>query len=127
MHLPTLRQLQYLVAVIETKHFGHAAERCFVTQSTLSAGIQDLENALGVSLLERTNRKVLPTAIGLSIAEQARDIISLTTDLVDHAQADKNPLVGRVRIGLIPSISPFLLSKSLPIIREKKCLNLSLS
>ncbi len=119
MNLPTLRQLQYLIAVVELKHFGHAAERCFVTQSTLSAGIQDLENLLGTSLLERTNRKVLPTALGLAIAEQARKIISLSTDLVDHAQADKNPLVGRVRVGLIPSISPFLLSKSLPLIREK--------
>ncbi len=119
MHLPTLRQLQYLIAVVELKHFGQAAERCFVTQSTLSAGIQDLEGLLGTPLLERTNRKVLPTALGISIAEQARQIISLSTDLVDHAQADKNPLVGRVRIGLIPSISPFLLSKSLPTIRAE--------
>lgn len=119
MHLPTLRQLQYLIAVVELKHFGQAAERCFVTQSTLSAGIQDLENLLGTPLLERTNRKVLPTSLGLSIAEQARQIISLSTDLVDHAQSDKNPLIGRIRIGLIPSISPFLLSKSLPIIRTQ--------
>jgi LysR family hydrogen peroxide-inducible transcriptional activator len=119
MHLPTLRQLQYLIAVVELKHFGHAAERCFVTQSTLSAGIQDLETLLGTPLLERTNRKVLPTALGIAIADQARKIISLTTDLVDHAQADKNPLVGRVKVGLIPSISPFLLSKSLPTIRTQ--------
>jgi LysR family hydrogen peroxide-inducible transcriptional activator len=119
MNLPTLRQLQYLIAVIELKHFGHAAEKNFVTQSTLSAGIQDLENQLGVKLLERTNRKVLPTPIGIEIATQARKILSLTEDLVDSARSNKNPLEGRVRIGVIPTISPFLLPKALPLIREK--------
>ena len=83
MNLPTLRQLQYLVAVIDLKHFGQAAERCFVTQSTLSAGIQDLENLLGITLLERTNRKVLPTSLGLEIAQQAQTILSLRADLLD--------------------------------------------
>ena len=118
MNLPTLRQLQYLTAVVELKHFGHAAERCFVTQSTLSAGIQDLENLLSVTLLERTNRKVLPTAIGLEIAQQAQIILSLSADVVDLAQAEKNPLSGRIRIGLIPTISPFLLPKVLPTVRN---------
>ncbi len=61
MNLPSIRQLQYLLAVVELRHFGRAAERCFVTQSTLSTGIQELENMLGVKLLERTKRKVLPT------------------------------------------------------------------
>jgi len=118
MSLPTLRQLQYLTAVIELKHFGQAAERCFVTQSTLSAGIQDLENLLGITLLERTNRKVLPTAIGLEISQQAQTILSLSADLLDLAQAEKNPLSGRIRIGLIPTISPFLLPKVLPAVRK---------
>ena len=67
MNLPTLRQLRYLTAVVSSKHFGRAAEQCFVTQSTLSAGIQDLENLLGAPLLERTNRKVLVTALGKEI------------------------------------------------------------
>jgi len=119
MSLPTLRQLQYLVAVIELKHFGQAAEQCFVTQSTLSAGIQDLESLLGITLLERTNRKVLPTPIGLEIAKQAQKILSLSSDLLDIAQSEKTPLSGRIRIGLIPTISPFLLPKVLPTIRQQ--------
>lgn len=119
MTLPTLRQLQYLVAVIDLKHFGQAAEQCFVTQSTLSAGIQDLENLLGITLLERTNRKVLPTSIGVEIAKQAQTILSLSKDLIDLAQSEKTPLSGQIRIGLIPTISPFLLPKVLPKVRQQ--------
>lgn len=119
MNLPTLRQLQYLSTVVELKHFGRAAERCFVSQSTLSAGIQDLENILGVPLLERTNRKVMPTALGLEISSRANQILSLSSDLVDLAKSESNPLIGRIRIGVIPSISPFLLPKALPSIRKK--------
>jgi LysR family hydrogen peroxide-inducible transcriptional activator len=119
MRLPTLRQLQYLNAVIEQKHFGRAAETCFVTQSTLSAGIQDLEDLLGVTLLERTNRKVFPTPIGEEIAARSRQIISLSEDLVDLAQSEKNPLSGRIQVGVIPTISPFLLPKVLPNVRKK--------
>ncbi len=117
MNLPTLRQLHYLTTLVEVNHFGQAAERCFVTQSTLSAGIQDLETILGTSLFERTNRKVMPTALGLEIATRAQHILSLSADLVDLAQSERNPLVGRIRIGVIPSISPFLLPKVLPTIR----------
>lgn len=119
MRLPTLRQLQYLTTVVEEKHFGHAAEKCFVTQSTLSAGIQDLEQLLEVSLLERTNRKVLPTPIGEEIASRAQQILSLSEDLVDLAQSEKNPLSGRIQIGVIPTISPFLLPKVLPTVRKQ--------
>lgn len=119
MRLPTLRQLQYLTAVVEEKHFGHAAEKCFVTQSTLSAGIQDLEQLLEVSLLERTNRKVLPTPIGEEIAGRAQQILSLSEDLVDLAQSEKNPLSGRIQVGIIPTISPFLLPKVLPTVRQQ--------
>ncbi|HDY84864.1 hypothetical protein LCGC14_0643250 [marine sediment metagenome] len=119
MNLPTLRQLQYLIAVVELKHFGRAAEHCFVTQSTLSAGIQDLENILGVTLLERTNRKVMPTALGLEIASRSQQILSLSADLVDLARSENDPLTGRIRIGVIPSISPFLLPKALPSIRKQ--------
>lgn len=119
MRLPTLRQLQYLTSVVEEKHFGHAAEKCFVTQSTLSAGIQDLEQLLEVSLLERTNRKVLPTPIGEEIASRAQQILSLSEDLVDLAQSEKNPLSGRIQIGVIPTISPFLLPKVLPTVRKQ--------
>lgn len=119
MRLPTLRQLQYLTAVVEEKHFGHAAEKCFVTQSTLSAGIQDLEELLEISLLERTNRKVLPTPIGEEIAARAQQILSLSEDLVDLALSEKNPLSGRIQVGIIPTISPFLLPKVLPTVRKQ--------
>lgn len=119
MNLPTLRQLQYLIAVVDLKHFGHAADQCFVTQSTLSAGIQDLEGLLGITLLERSNRKVLPTAMGIEMAQRAQHILSLSADLVDLAQSERNPSTGRVRMGVIPSICPFLLPKALPAIRQK--------
>ena len=118
MSLPTLRQLQYLVAVVDLKHFGQAADRCFVTQSTLSAGIQDLEQLLGIQLLERNNRKVMPTTLGFDIAERAQTILSLSADLVDVVQTEIDPLAGQIRIGVIPSISPFLLPKVLPTIRQ---------
>ena len=114
MNLPTLRQFRYLTAVVSLKHFGKAAEQCFVTQSTLSAGIQDLEKLLGAKLLERTNRKVLVTELGEEVCQRAQQILSLSADLVDVAQLENNPLSGRIRIGVIPSISPFLLPKSLP-------------
>tara|TARA_B100000787_G_scaffold158718_1_gene136333 strand:- start:455 stop:1381 length:927 start_codon:yes stop_codon:yes gene_type:complete len=119
MSLPTLRQLHYLTAVVSLKHFGMAAEQCFVTQSTLSAGIQDLEKLLGAKLLERTNRKVLVTSLGEEVCQRAQQILSLSADLVDVCQLEKNPLSGRIRIGVIPSISPFLLPKSLPNIRKQ--------
>lgn len=119
MRLPTLRQLQYLTAVIEEKHFGKAADKCFVTQSTLSAGIQDLEELLETALLERTNRKVLTTPMGEEISRRARQILSLTDDLVDLAHSANNPLAGRIRVGVIPTISPFLLPKVLPLVRSR--------
>lgn len=119
MRTPTLRQLQYLSAVIEEKHFGKAADKCFVTQSTLSAGIQDLEELLQTILLERTNRKVLTTPMGEEIARRARQILSLTDDLVGLAHAANNPLAGRIRVGVIPTISPFLLPKVLPLVRSR--------
>ena len=119
MSLPTLRQLQYLVSVVDLKHFGHAAEQCFVTQSTLSASIQDLESLLDAKLIERTNRKVLPTALGIEIAQRAQHILSLSADLVDVVQSERSPSTGRVRIGVIPSICPFLLPKALAVIRQQ--------
>lgn len=118
MGLPTLRQLQYLVAVIELRHFSHAAEKCFVTQSTLSAGIQDLEAQLGISLLERSKRKVLPTPAGIEVAARAQQILTLSSDLVSYAGSASSPLGGQLRLGVIPTIGPFLLTKTLPVIRQ---------
>jgi len=119
MHLPTIRQLQYLLAVVELRHFGQAAERCFVTQSTLSTGVQELENMLGAKLLERTKRKVNPTPLGQELAERARTILELSSQLVEVAQSDKEPLAGPLKLGVIPTISPFLLPQVLPVLREQ--------
>lgn len=119
MNLPTLRQLHYLVTVVELCHFGQAAERCFVTQSTLSTAIQELEALLGVQLLERTKRKVLPTPLGIELANKAREIIGMTESLVQDAQVDRQPLSGELRLGVIPTISPFLLPRVLKGVRSE--------
>lgn len=116
--LPTLRQLRYLVAVVDTCHFGQAAEACGVSQSTLSAGIQELEALLGASLLERTKRSVVPTALGRELAHRARDLLKGAEDLVDVAQAARDPMVGPVHLGVIPTIGPFLLPRAMPHLRE---------
>lgn len=118
MILPTLRQLQYLVAVVDLRHFGQAAERCFVTQSTLSAGIQELEHTLDAALIERTKRTVMPTPLGREIATQARDILMRTEQLVETAKGDNAPLSGRFRLGVIPTIGPFVLPWILPDLRR---------
>lgn len=118
MYLPTIRQLQYLLAVVELRHFGQAAERCFVTQSTLSSGIQELEQALGAQLIERTKRKVLPTVLGVEIAEKAQEILRISTDIVELSHINKKPLASEIRLGSIPTIAPFLLPKVLPPLRK---------
>ncbi|MCF6282660.1 MAG: hydrogen peroxide-inducible genes activator [Candidatus Polarisedimenticolaceae bacterium] len=118
MNLPTLRQLKYLVAVVELRHFGQAAKRCFVTQSTLSAGIQELESLLGTQLLERSKRKVLPTPLGIKLSQRAEQLISLAGEMVEIAHDDGTPLSGPLRLGVIPTIGPFLLPKVLPGIRH---------
>ncbi len=116
--LPTLRQLRFLVALAERRHFGQAAEACLVSQSTLSAAIQELEAGLGVTLFERTRRSVAPTTIGLAIVERARAILTDTEDLVDVALASHDPLSGRMHLGLIPTIGPFLLPRVMTRLRE---------
>jgi len=113
MYLPTIKQLQYLLAVVELRHFGQAAERCFVTQSTLSSAIQELEASLGVQLLERTKRKVLPTPMGLELAERAQKIINISFDIIELSNKHNKPLCNEVRLGVIPTIAPFLLPKVL--------------
>ncbi len=115
--LPTLRQLRYLVALDEHRHFGRAAEACLVTQSTLSAGLQELENLLGVVLVERTKRRVLMTPLGNQIADRARGLLRDAEDLADLAQAAGEALTGPLRLGVIPTIGPFLLHRVLPGLR----------
>jgi LysR family hydrogen peroxide-inducible transcriptional activator len=117
VHLPTLKQLQYLVALREHGHFGRAAEACFVTQSTLSAGIKELESLIGVTLVERTSRVVRFTPLGSRVAEKARRILRETEDLADMVRASGKPLAGELRMGVIPTIAPFLLPSLLPRLR----------
>ena len=116
-HLPTLKQLQYLVALRKHGHFGKAAEACFVTQSTLSAGLRDLENSLGLTLVERTRRVVRFTALGEKIADKAIRILREAEELAEMARAEGEPLHGELRMGVIPTIAPFLLPAMLPRLR----------
>ena len=118
MILPTIRQLQYLVAVIDLNHFGQAAERCNVTQSTLSAGIAELENLLRAQLIERTKRRVRVTPLGEEIAEKARGLLDMATDIAETAQAAEAPLSGRFRMGVIPTIGPYVLPRVLARLRN---------
>lgn len=116
--IPTLRQLRYLVAVVDRCHFGQAAAACNVSQSTLSASIQELEDLLGAPLLERTKRSVVPTPLGRNVAERARGLLKGAEDLMDAGQAARDPLSGRLHLGVIPTISPFLLPRAMPRLRE---------
>jgi LysR family hydrogen peroxide-inducible transcriptional activator len=116
--IPTLRQLRYLAAVVDRCHFGHAAEDCHVSQSTLSAAIQELEDLLGAPLLERTKRTVVPTALGRDIAVRARALLKDAEDLVDVAQAARDPMAGPLHLGVIPTIGPFLLPNVMPLLRS---------
>jgi LysR family hydrogen peroxide-inducible transcriptional activator len=119
VHLPTIKQLQYLVALRQHGHFGRAAEACFVTQSTLSAGLRELENLLGIVLVERTRRVVRFTPLGAKIAEKALRVLRETEELTDLARAEGQPLSGELRLGVIPTIAPFLLPAMLPRLRKR--------
>lgn len=104
-----LRELGYIVAVAETRHFGKAAERCFVSQPTLSGQIRKLEEELGVTIFERTNRSVEITPVGETIVRHARDILEQVEIIEQLAQAHQDPLAGPLRIGAIPTLSPYLM------------------
>lgn len=116
--LPSLKQLEYLTALAQTQHFAKAAEQCHVTPSTLSAGIRDLEDLLGVTLAERTKRVVRMTPTGLDIAARARALLRGAEDIVDLSASQRAPLSGDLWLGVIPTISPFLLPKVLPPLRQ---------
>jgi LysR family hydrogen peroxide-inducible transcriptional activator len=119
VHLPTIKQLQYLVALREHGHFGRAAEACFVTQSTLSAGLRELETSLGVILVERTRRVVRFTALGEKIADKAVRVLREVEGLAEMARSEGQPLHGELRMGVIPTIAPFLLPAMLPRLRSE--------
>ncbi|WP_379547289.1 LysR substrate-binding domain-containing protein [Qipengyuania sp. DSG2-2] len=119
-YLPTIKQLQYLVALHEHSHFGRAAEASFVSQSTLSAGIRELESLLGTTLVERTRRVVRFTPLGNQVVEKAHRLLREAEELSELVQAAGKPLAGTVRMSVIPTIAPFLLPKILPRLRRER-------
>ncbi|MEM7503238.1 MAG: hydrogen peroxide-inducible genes activator [Pseudomonadota bacterium] len=115
---PTVKQLRYFVALNETRHFGRAAAACFVSQSAFSNAIAELETLLGAQLVDRTNRQVTITALGQEVAVQARLCLRDIESLVELAGERKSPLTGELRLGVIPTIAPFLLPRLLPRLRR---------
>jgi LysR family hydrogen peroxide-inducible transcriptional activator len=109
-----LRDLEYLVAVEEERHFHRAAERCFVSQPTLSGQLKKLEEELGVLLIERTNRQVAMTEAGTVIVEHARKILAEAATIKDVATNYQDPMKGDIRVGIIPTIAPYLLPIIMP-------------
>ncbi|MEH6570220.1 MAG: hydrogen peroxide-inducible genes activator [Halioglobus sp.] len=106
---PTLKQVRYLVAVSESGHFGKAAASCHVSQSTLSAGIAELEDVLGVPLVERNNRAVILTLLGEEVVRRGRSILLDVEDMRSLCDASAEPFAGKLRLGVIPTIAPFIL------------------
>ena len=113
-----LRDLRYLVAVAEHKHFGRAAEACFVSQPTLSTQVKKLEEELGVTLIERTNRQVMLTPVGERIVAQAQRVLREVNYMVHIAEEHKDPYGGEFRLGIIPTVAPYLLPKILGPIKK---------
>jgi LysR family hydrogen peroxide-inducible transcriptional activator len=117
--LPTLRQLQYLKLLAEHGSFSRAAEAAHVTQPTLSAGIQELERILGAPVVDRARSGVILTQMGEEAVRRGGQILAQAEDLVEAAHSAGQPLVGRFRLGVIPTVAPFLLPKVLPVLRER--------
>lgn len=116
--LPTLRQLQYLKLLAEHASFSRAAEAAHVSQPALSAGVQELEKILGAPVVERTRGNVQLTAVGAEAVRRAEDVLARTEDLVEAARNAGKPLSGRFRLGVIPTVAPFLLPARLPGLKE---------
>jgi LysR family hydrogen peroxide-inducible transcriptional activator len=116
--LPTTKQLRYFVALAEIGHFGRAAEASFVSQSAFSNAIREFETLLDAQLVDRTNRNVTITALGQQIAVQARLCLQDIQALVEMAGGQQTPLTGELRMGVIPTIAPFMLPKALPRLRK---------
>jgi LysR family hydrogen peroxide-inducible transcriptional activator len=118
MDLPTIKQLRYFVALSEQGHFGRAAEQSFVSQSAFSTAIRELETTLGTQLVNRTNRTVNMTTAGETFASGAREVLSKLETLQRQVSGPAEPLSGSLRLGVIPTIAPFLLPKILPKLRR---------
>ncbi|MET0279563.1 MAG: LysR substrate-binding domain-containing protein [Steroidobacteraceae bacterium] len=114
-----LKDLRYLVAVADTRHFGQAAARCFVSQPTLSAQLKKLEDYLGVQLVERHPRRIALTEAGQQVVARARRIIEASDEIVGLAELQRDPLAGRLRMALLPTIGPYLLPLVAQRIRRK--------
>jgi LysR family hydrogen peroxide-inducible transcriptional activator len=119
VNLPTIKQVHYFFGLRRFGHCGRAAYACFVTPSTLSAGLRELETLLGVILVERTRRVVRFTALGEKIADKAMMVLRETEELAEMARSQGRPLHGELRMGVIPTIAPFLLPTMLPKLREQ--------
>ncbi|MCG2840035.1 LysR substrate-binding domain-containing protein [Sandaracinobacter sp. RS1-74] len=119
IYMPTIKQLQYLVALQRSGHFGKAAEACYVTQSTLSAGIRELETLLGVTLVERNRRVVRFTPLGEQVVKRAWRLLAEADAIAELARAAGKPLASELRLGVIPTIAPFLLPAMLPELRAR--------
>lgn len=115
----TLKQLRYFAALARHRHFGRAAEECHVSQPALSLQIQELEAVLGCQLVERRRNAVSLTETGAEVAERARRILLEANDLVDHARRRPGLLAGRLDLGVIPSIAPYLLPAALPLLQKR--------
>ncbi|HEY4555854.1 MAG TPA: LysR substrate-binding domain-containing protein [Lysobacter sp.] len=114
-----LRDLKYLVALADHRHFGRAAEASFVSQPTLSTQIRKLEDELGVALVERAPRRVMLTPVGADIAERARRVIAEVEQMAEIARRSQDPEAGTVRLGLFPTLGPYLLPHVVPRLRER--------
>ncbi|WNV05759.1 LysR substrate-binding domain-containing protein [Candidatus Methylospira mobilis] len=114
-----LRDLQYLIAVADLRSFGQAAERCFISQPTLSTQIKKLEEALGIQLFERSNKKVLPTEIGEQIIGSARRMLEEEQIIKELAASARDPLAGNLRLGAFPTLAPYLFPQLVPLIRRE--------
>jgi LysR family hydrogen peroxide-inducible transcriptional activator len=112
------RDLHYLIAVADLKNFGQAAERCFISQPTLSTQIKKLEDSLGVQIFERTNKKVLCTEVGQKIIESARRTLQEVDTIKALAAESKDPLSGNLRLGAFPTLSPYIFPQLVPLIKQ---------
>jgi LysR family hydrogen peroxide-inducible transcriptional activator len=115
----TLTELKYIVALAQERHFGHAAEKCFVTQPTLSLAIRKLEDELGVALFERNKNDVLVTALGAKIVDQAKRVLDEAGRIGQIAKGGDAQLSGALRLGVIPTIGPYLMPELVPVLRKK--------
>src|SRR5690606_24137338 len=118
-HPMNLRDLKYLVALADHRHFGRAAAACFVSQPTLSTQIRKLEDELGVALVERAPRRVMLTPAGQDIAQRARRVIAEGEQTGEIARRSQDPGAGTVKLGLFPTLAPYLLPHVLPGVRKR--------